>query len=405
MGYDAGQYFLDLLLVSCAFVPAYHLIRSTHLRQVLLVTLGMLALYTVAPRLLLFWPPYWCMIWTLAVLRARVAAGRAASIVFWVSVLLSMLPLIAWKAFPVVFPQELTRMLHNAVAAIAPPLGPIDETGTLLVPVGLSFSTFRALDYLICNHLELVRNVKLRETLAYGLFAPVLVVGPIIQYQELQSIAPVDSRELSEHFASGLTQILIGFGKLFVLAQPLADSTGVIGGFREHSTGEVWFNVFVYSWYLYLNFAGYSDIAIGTGRLYGFRLRKNFNFPYFRRNLQEFWANWHMSLTSFAQRNVFVPMGGFRKENQYIATFATMMVIALWHDVSWSLVTFGVCHASVLMALRFMHQRRRNTGHTTTGRALSTLLTYGFVALTIPLLLLEDNQILPFYRHLLGGIP
>ena len=91
--------------------------------------------------------------------------------------------------------------------------------------------------------------------------------------------------------------------------------------------------LFVFALYFFFNFSGFSDVAIGSARLYGFRLKPNFDNPYMKTNPQAFWNSWHMSLTRFAQRNVFVPLGGMRPQHQYRAIFATIMVIALWHDL------------------------------------------------------------------------
>ena len=104
---------------------------------------------------------------------------------------------------------------------------------------------------------------------------------------------------------------------------------------------QYWLELALFAWYFYFNFSGFSDMAIGCARLLGFKLAPNFNNPYMKTNPQDFWNSWHMSLTRFAQRNVFVPMGGMRARTQYPAIVATMMVIALWHGLSIPLVSSG----------------------------------------------------------------
>jgi len=116
---------------------------------------------------------------------------------------------------------------------------------------------------------------------------------------------------------------------------------------------DVWMALLVFSWSFYFNFSGFSDLAIGIACLFGFKLKSNFNHPFFSRNIRTFWANWHMSLTRFAQRNVFIPLGGMRKRTQYVAIVGTMIVIALWHGLSFGFVLFGLYHSFGLCIHRF----------------------------------------------------
>ena len=165
----------------------------------------------------------------------------------------------------------------------------------------------------------------------------------------------------------------------------------------------LWLNLFLYMWFFYLNFAGYSDLAIGTARLLGFRLKENFSWPYFRRNIAEFWNNWNMSLSRFAQRNAFVPLGGYRPRTQYVALFATIMVIALWHDISIAMVLFGCYHGFALIVHRFLQGRRADAPEPgplgAWGRIVATNL---FVMLSFPLLVLPIGAALRFYAALIG---
>lgn len=395
------HYFVNLLLVSVLLLPLYYSVKREAIRECLMIAFGLYMVFLIAPRFLLLWPPYWCMIWGFNRVLNASLDERSERLVLWVFIGISLLPMVLWKIYTDFFIQGLNEWLHRGISNFSWGFEVADSTLDWVIPLGLSFSTFRAVDLLICRYLDVLPSLSLRRVLHYGLFPPLLIVGPIAQFSELDRNQD-QQVDLAGDIAYGLYRILSGLIKLFVFSALLASSEQGVLEFREHTPGYVWFSIFVYAWYFYLNFSGFSDLAIGTSRLYGFRLRENFSFPYLRPNLQKFWANWHMSLTGFAQRNVFVPLGGFRKKRVYGATFATMMAIALWHDVSLSLIMFGVCHASVLMALRYMQIRLKWEESKGMMAVLGTAATYAFVALTIPLIVLDFTEVVALYAHLVG---
>ena len=157
----------------------------------------------------------------------------------------------------------------------------------------------------------------------------------------------------------------------------------------------------MFAWYFYFNFSGFSDMAIGCARVFGFRLAPNFNNPYLKTNPQDFWNSWHMSLTRFAQRNVFVPMGGMRARTQYVAIFATMMVIALWHDLSIPLVIFGLYHSAGLILHRWWVGRHPVPVDRGVPRRVGAwLLFFGFYLISLPLLMVDLSSLPDFYARL-----
>lgn len=395
------HYFISLLLISVLLLPLYHSIKSQALRECLMIGLGLYMIFLFAPRLLLFWPPYWCVIWGLNRILSASSDERSERLVLWLFIVISLLPMLLWKMYSDFYIHGLNEWLHGAIGSLSWGFEFADGMVAWVVPLGLSFSTFRAADLLICRYLEILPPLSLRRVLHYGLFPPLLVIGPIAQFSELdQSRNPSTSH--SEDIAYGAYRIISGLIKLFVISALLVGSEQSILEFREHTPGQLWLSIFVYSWYFYLNFSGFADLAIGTSRLYGFRLKENFSFPYFRPNLQQFWAHWHMSLTHFAQRNVFVPLGGFRRKRQYVATFVTMMVIALWHNVNPSLIVYGVCHATVLVALRYTQTRFDREESRGLRSLLGTATTYTFVVLTAPLLILDLADVIALYGRLVG---
>ena len=162
-----------------------------------------------------------------------------------------------------------------------------------------------------------------------------LIIGPVIEYTEIEDGIDRRTRWDPQDTLSGMLTIASAPSRssswptCCAAARTSSPSATLTG-----SPLDYWLELIMFAWYFYFNFSGYSDMAIGSARVFGFRLAPNFNNPYLKTNPQDFWNSWHMSLTRFAQRNVFVPMGGMRARTQYVAIAATMMVIALWHDLS-----------------------------------------------------------------------
>lgn len=399
-------FFVDLLLVSCVTLPLFYLIKSLAWRRLLLTLVGGYLVFLSAPHLMLFWTPYWIFVWFGNRVLGKVSTERAERLFFWLALFVILAPMLYWKAFDEYFLNWLNEPLRAIYGAVFPAPADNEALLDLVVPLGLSFSTFRAIDFLVCRHLNLISTQSLANVLFLGFFPPILLIGPIAQSSELlqksdrRPVVPESS--VSENLAYGALRIATGLVKIYALSLPLIGSSAVVEDFAFHPPGEVWLHVFFNAWYFYLNFAGFSDLAIGSARLYGYRLKENFSYPYFRRNLQQFWANWHMSLTSFAQRNVFVPLGGFRRNRQYLATFATMMVIALWHNLSWAIVVFGLLHSAVLIGLRYAESRRTPEARgPAIPRPLATVITFTFVASTVPLVSVAEINVWEYFRHVL----
>ena len=402
--FDAFEYFADLLVLSLVGVPAYFSVRWPMARRLLLAGGGVYLLSVIAPRLALFYLLFWGFIGLAQTGLALLRDPSARRIAFGCLVGATVMPMVVWKLLPVEFTISFNALSADLVWAISPRLGEIDAVRRIIIPLGLSFATFRGIDLLIQTHLGLVGRLGFDRVLFYGLFPPVLVIGPIIEYAEVEQ---ADERRswTAEDMAAGVAQIASGFTKVFLLAYPLQSSADVFRYYESASPALVWAGLFVFVWYFYFNFAGYSDVAIGIARLYGFRLKPNFDFPYLRRSPQDFWASWHMSLTRFAQRNIFVPLGGFRRRTQYVAMVATMMTIALWHDLSSSLVLFGLYHATGLVAQRYWASGRGRERSPETPRWVKGVQTAGlfsYVALSFPLLVLPVSRLGGFYRALIG---
>ena len=396
-------YFADLLVLCLVLVPAYRLLRHEGARRVLLTLTGLSLLFVTAPRLLAFYVPFWILTWAALRFLARTREGYGRQGVLWASVLALLLPLALWKLFPPEFIVWLNVTLHRLISVGGGLTAEVDFVRDVFIPVGLSFAVFRALDLLVQVHIGLSSAPTLRDVLFYGFFPPAFVVGPLVEMQELA--APSPPGETRDDLVIGAQRVVIGLVKLLVLTAPLQWSLVMVRHFDQYGSAALLGGLVAFTWFFYLNFSGYSDLALGISRLFGFRLKENFDFPYFQADLQRFWASWHMSLTRFAQRNIFVPLGGFRKRRHYVALLATMLVIALWHDLSIPLLLFGLYHGAGLALLRFLQSRnltmQQALGTGPGARVVSVLGTYAFVALSFPLLVLPGRQVVAFYRQLL----
>ena len=256
----------------------------------------------------------------------------------------------------------------------------------LVLPVGISFYTFQALSYSIDVYRGSIRPTRdVVAFFAYVSFFPQLVAGPIERATSLlpQMVSP-------RHFdyrlcVDGLRQMLWGFFKKMVVADSCALYVDQIFGHPA------WFNgsslllaAVLFSIQIYGDFSGYSDIAIGCAKLFGIKLRRNFNVPYFSRDIAEFWRRWHISLTTWFRDYIYIPLGGSRvgKGRVVLNTFVIFLVSGLWHGANWTFVAWGAFHALLFLPLILLGRNRRHTDTVASGRRLPTLLEMGQMLLT-----------------------
>lgn len=372
------------------------------MRRCLLAGTGMYLLYFIAPRLLLFYLVFWGLAFLLQNLVARFSQGRFSFPLLLVTVAVMLAPMLLWKIVGDDFVLLFNLITNHGIQLFSEWIWEIDLIRKIIIPVGISFATFRAIDLLIKTYVGRISKLTFDRVFFFGFFPAVQIVGPIIEYEEIQRQGDALYTFAPEDILEGSKRIASGFFKIFLLAFWLRDSTHVFELFDSMQTWKIWVSLIMFTWYFYLNFSGYSDIAIGAARLFGYVLKENFSYPYFKSNIQEFWNHWHMSLTRFAQRNIFVPFGGYRPRTQYRAILATMMVIALWHDITWPLVLFGLCHGMGLVAHRSYLGLKGYTSFPQWPDYVSRLITYLFVTISFPLLFLPINKLTEFYLAMIG---
>lgn len=221
-------------------------------------------------------------------------------------------------------------------------------------PIGISFYTFQAMSYLIDVYRGEVRAQRnpLSLLLYISLF-PQLIAGPIVRYSTIAD--EIGSRRITiEDVADGSFRFLIGLGKKVILANQLSllKEQFLDGNLDMLSTGGAWLGIIAYTFQIYFDFSGYSDMAIGMGRCLGFHFDENFNYPYISTTITEFWRRWHISLGSFFRDYVYIPLGGNRK-HQPLNLLVVWCLTGLWHGASWNFVLWGMYFGIIVMAEKY----------------------------------------------------
>lgn len=226
----------------------------------------------------------------------------------------------------------------------------------IALPLGISFYTFQSMSYTIDVYRREVEPT--RNFLGFACFVtmfPQLVAGPIVRYKDIskQIFQRTISREL---FTSGCILFIIGLGKKVLIANAVAVPADKIFGLpSELLTPELaWFGIVCYTLQIYFDFSGYSDMAIGLGRILGFTFPINFNYPYAAKSIQDFWRRWHISLSSWFRDYLYIPLGGSRGNpaRVYFNLVLVFLLCGLWHGASWVFVIWGLYHGAFLVAER-----------------------------------------------------
>jgi alginate O-acetyltransferase complex protein AlgI len=263
-----------------------------------------------------------------------------------------------------------------------------DLVREVLIPMGLSYYSFRCFHYLLERFRGTLPAHTFREFLSYLFFLPTLVVGPIHRFKPFLDDHHTQ-RWRSDTLSEGMERILYGYVKVAVLANFLFSTQmgRFIGSMNPQATTRILYLEMVRgAMNLYLQFSGFSDIAIGFALLLGYRVMENFNNPYGQRNIADFWRSWHMSLTSWCRDYVYLPMIGLTR-NPYVANITTFLVIGLWHEVSVRFLVWALYHATGVIIWREFQTLKRQLRLprlspgilATAAHAASIVLTFHFV--------------------------
>lgn len=221
----------------------------------------------------------------------------------------------------------------------------------IILPTGISFYTFQQITFLVDSARERdAPRVPFLDYILYVSFFPQLIAGPIVRHNEF--LHQLSQRlSLQDNFVRGCLLFAIGLAKKVLIADSLSTFVGT--GFADPSVlspADAWALTFLYTFQLYFDFSGYSDMAVGLGLLFGLQLPQNFNSPYQAASIQDFWRRWHMTLSSLLRDYLYIPFGGSRHgaARTYMALLATMLLGGLWHGAGWTFVVWGIAHGAAL---------------------------------------------------------
>ena len=224
------------------------------------------------------------------------------------------------------------------------------------LPIGISFYTFQVLTYTVDVYRGKTPAQKsFFKLLLYVSCFPQLIAGPIVQYADVA--AQLDDRSTSaEDFSAGIERFVVGLAKKVLLANLCGAAVEALPGGGAGSVLGAWYHAFLYTLQIYFDFSAYSDMAIGLGRVLGFRYKENFNYPYVSLSATEFWRRWHISLGSFFRDYVYIPLGGNRRGGARTALnlLAVWALTGLWHGAAWNFVLWGLYFGVLLIAERFV---------------------------------------------------
>jgi alginate O-acetyltransferase complex protein AlgI len=248
------------------------------------------------------------------------------------------------------FTFKYTGLFWNTVRGLFPaPL--CEKTVSIRLPIGISFFTFQIMSYVI--DLYRGKTKVQRNPIKFGAYVtmfPQLIAGPIVRYVDIE--AQLEAPDLSvDSIADGVRQFLVGLGKKVLLANTMGALWAQLSASpAENGVLGAWVGIFAYSFQIYFDFSGYSDMACGLGRMLGFRFLQNFNYPYIADSVTDFWRRWHISLSTWFREYVYIPLGGNRRglKRQILNILIVWALTGLWHGASWNFVVWGMYYGVLL---------------------------------------------------------
>ena len=340
--------------------------------------------------------------WGSGLFIGKAESKKKAKIWMWLNIVLNLSILALFKYYDF-FVTEFAQLFH------------ISTDGLLLkviLPIGISFYTFQALSYSIDVYRGKIESTKdIIAFFAFISFFPQLVAGPI---ERATSLLPqfLKKREFDYDTAmDGMCQILWGLFKKLLIANNCAyevDSVFYLHSRTSIPGSDLLMAAILFSFQIYADFSGYSDMAIGTAKLFGIKLNRNFNNPYFSRNVSEFWRRWHISLMSWFRDYVYIPLGGSRgsKLRTVCNVFVVFLLSGLWHGANWTYLVWGLYHAVLFMPIVLMG-RKSPTDIVAKGRIIPSWKEMGQMFFTFCLVLFgwiifRSENLADFVQYILG---
>lgn len=260
------------------------------------------------------------------------------------------------------------KYLNFAISNIDRVLGAVIPQTQITLPIGISFFTFQAMSYVIDVYRGTVKVQRNPFYLAlYISFFPQLIAGPIVRYSTIET--QIRNRNVSiDGFAEGIQRFIVGFLKKVLLANNfaiIADQAFSITDASELSVAFAWLGSLAYTLQIYFDFSGYSDMAIGLGKMFGFQFLENFNYPYLSKSVSEFWRRWHISLGMWFRDYVYIPLGGSHVKNRRYLVRNLLIVWTLtgiWHGANWTFLLWGLFYFFLLAVEKLLNIPKRWRG-------------------------------------------
>jgi alginate O-acetyltransferase complex protein AlgI len=257
----------------------------------------------------------------------------------------------------------------------------------IVLPIGISFYTFQSISYLI----DVYRNPALlqKNLLNLGLyitFFPQLIAGPIVRYHDIARQINVRTHDISQ-FSAGIERFIIGLSKKVLLANVFAETADSILDLSPGTVSQFysWLGILAYTFQIYYDFSGYSDMAIGLGKMFGFHFLENFNYPYMSKSITEFWRRWHISLSSWFKDYLYIPLGGNRKGKlrTYLNLYIVFFITGLWHGAAVNFILWGLGHGTLLFIERRFGKKADSFFK---NKKIKSVLSHIYVLLSVVLL-------------------
>ena len=341
----SSEVFLFIFL-PCVLVIYYALLRKTKdLKNIFLLAASLFFYAWGEPKHVILMICTILLNWFFGILADRLRDNKKGVMAVLTLMVITNVGILGWFKYSVFTVLQINRFLHTEI--------PVPEVA---LPIGISFFTFQAMSYVVDVYR---REGKVQKNpLHVGLyvsFFPQLIAGPIVRYETIAE--QIESRvENFEDFSAGVTRFCIGLGKKVIIANNMAVIADYVfdllineGGFHA-SAAMAWLGLISYTLQIFFDFAGYSDMAIGLGMMFGFHFKENFNYPYMASSVTELWQRWHISLSSWFRDYVYIPLGGSRvsKPRQVLNIFVVWLLTGLWHGANWTFIVWGLLFFVVL---------------------------------------------------------
>ena len=320
--------------------------------------------------------------------RFRKSEPRKAKTVLIVNTVLNLGLLVFFKYFDL-----LAETISRIPGVAVPTLG-------LTLPIGISFYTFQTMSYPIDVYrgdAEVQRNY-----VRFGTFValfPQLIAGPIVRYKDIAD--QLEERDYTvDRFASGIGRFTLGLAKKVLIANNVGVLWDTMSASTELSVAGAWLGAIAFSLQLYFDFSGYSDMAIGLGRMLGFEFLENFNFPYISRSITEFWRRWHISLGTWFRDYLYIPLGGNRLglKRQLFNILVVWALTGLWHGANWTFLLWGLYYAVFLLIEKAFLLKKLENQHVL-NRVYTLLITvFGWVLFQLD----SMDEVLRYWKTMLG---